>query len=80
MVSIASGRAVAFGLDGLQQRAEMFVAPGDVVYEGMIVGENARRRVLGKHTAAHRAAEMERYWSEAQRERTESPVTAPEAL
>ena len=43
LVSMASGRAVAFGLDGLQERAEMFVGPGDVVYEGMIVGENSRR-------------------------------------
>ncbi|NLE39335.1 MAG: translational GTPase TypA, partial [Pirellulaceae bacterium] len=42
LVSMTSGRAVAFGLDGLQERAEMFVAPGDVVYEGMIVGENSR--------------------------------------
>ena len=42
MVSMTSGRAVAFGLDGLQERAEMFVGPGDVVYEGMIVGENSR--------------------------------------
>ena len=31
-------------LDGLQQRADMFVAPGDEVYEGMIVGENSRDR------------------------------------
>jgi GTP-binding protein len=42
LVSMAAGRAVAFGLDGLQERAEMFVSPGDVVYEGMIVGENSR--------------------------------------
>ena len=42
LVSMTSGRAVAFGLDGLQERAEMFVAPGDVVYEGMVVGENSR--------------------------------------
>ena len=42
LVSIAAGRAVAFGLDGLQQRADLHVAPGDVVYEGMIVGENSR--------------------------------------
>ena len=42
LVSMMSGNAVAFGLDGLQDRAEMFVSPGDVVYEGMIVGENAR--------------------------------------
>ena len=39
---MVGGQAVAFGLDGLQERAEMFVAPGDVVYEGMIVGENSR--------------------------------------
>ena len=42
LVSMAAGSAVACGLDGLQQRAELFVSPGDVVYEGMIVGENSR--------------------------------------
>jgi GTP-binding protein len=42
LVSMTAGKAVAFGLDGLQERAEMFVGPGDVVYEGMIVGENSR--------------------------------------
>jgi len=42
LISMVSGKAVAFGLDGLQERADMFVGPGDVVYEGMIVGENAR--------------------------------------
>jgi GTP-binding protein len=42
LVSMVNGKAVAFGLDGLQERAELFVAPGDVVYEGMIVGENSR--------------------------------------
>jgi len=42
LVSMAPGKAVAFGLDGLQERAEMFIAPGEEVYEGMIVGENSR--------------------------------------
>jgi GTP-binding protein len=42
LVSMVSGKAVAFGLDGLQERADLFIAPGDEVYEGMIVGENAR--------------------------------------
>jgi GTP-binding protein len=41
-VSMVTGRAVAYALNTLQERAEMFVAPGDEVYEGMIVGENAR--------------------------------------
>ncbi len=36
------GRAVPYALFQLQERAELFVSPGDEVYEGMIVGENAR--------------------------------------
>ncbi|MCI0334105.1 MAG: translational GTPase TypA [Planctomycetes bacterium] len=43
LVSMIAGRVVAYGLDTLQERAEMFVAPGDDVYEGMIVGENSRK-------------------------------------
>jgi GTP-binding protein len=42
LVSIANGKAVAYSLDTLQQRSELHVGPGDVVYEGMIVGENSR--------------------------------------
>ena len=39
---MVTGKAVAFGLDGLQERSELFIGPGTEVYEGMIVGENAR--------------------------------------
>jgi GTP-binding protein len=42
MVSMVRGQAVAFALDSLQQRGTMFVAPGDEIYQGMIIGENAR--------------------------------------
>lgn len=42
MVSNVTGKANAYALDQLQQRAEMFVGPGDEVYEGMIVGEHVR--------------------------------------
>jgi len=42
LVSMVAGRVVAYALDGLQERADMFVSPGDEVYEGMIVGENSR--------------------------------------
>jgi GTP-binding protein len=42
MVSLVRGQAVAYALDNLQQRGTMFVQPGDLVYEGMIIGENAR--------------------------------------
>jgi GTP-binding protein len=42
MVSMARGQAVGFALDNLQQRGTMFVEPGDDVYVGMIIAENAR--------------------------------------
>jgi len=42
LVSQESGKAVAYALWKLQERTDMFVAPGDDVYEGMIVGENSR--------------------------------------
>ena len=42
LISQEAGKAVAFALGKLQDRADMFVAPGDDVYEGMIVGENSR--------------------------------------
>jgi GTP-binding protein len=42
LVSQVSGKATAYALWKLQERAELFVAPGSDVYEGMIVGENSR--------------------------------------
>ncbi len=42
MMSMVRGQAVAFALDSLQQRGTLFVAPGDDIYEGMIVAENSR--------------------------------------
>jgi GTP-binding protein len=42
LVSMVGGKANAFALDYLQERSQPFVTPGDVVYEGMIVGENSR--------------------------------------
>lgn len=42
LVADREGSVVAFALGNLQERAQMFVAPGDQVYEGMITGENSR--------------------------------------
>jgi GTP-binding protein len=42
LVSMENGTIVAFALFNLQERASLFVSPGDPVYEGMIIGENAR--------------------------------------
>jgi GTP-binding protein len=42
MVCMADGTSVAFSLWNLQERGALFIGPGVPVYEGMIVGENAR--------------------------------------
>jgi len=42
LVADREGLAVAYALFNLQERATMFVRPGDPVYEGMIVGEHVR--------------------------------------
>ncbi len=42
LVADREGSAVAFALFNLQERATMFVRPGEPVYGGMIVGENSR--------------------------------------
>jgi len=40
MVSQSSGNAVAYALYNLQPRGEIFVSPGDDLYEGMVLGVN----------------------------------------
>jgi GTP-binding protein len=42
LVSMEGGVIVAFALANLAERATLFVAPGEAVYEGMLVGENSR--------------------------------------
>jgi GTP-binding protein len=42
LVADRTGRTTAYAIDHLQARGTMFAAPGADVYEGMIVGENAR--------------------------------------
>ncbi|MGM0538087.1 MAG: translational GTPase TypA [Thermodesulfobacteriota bacterium] len=42
IVSDRSGNAVAYALFNLEPRGEIFIVPGDAVYEGMIFGEHNR--------------------------------------
>jgi len=42
LVADRPGATTAYALYGLQERGELFVEPGVEVYEGMVVGENAR--------------------------------------
>jgi GTP-binding protein len=42
LIAMSTEKAVAYALDSLQTRGRMFVGPGDMCYEGMIVGEHAK--------------------------------------
>jgi GTP-binding protein len=42
LVSNENGEAVAYALFNLQERGRMFVAPGEKLYEGMIIGIHSR--------------------------------------
>src|SRR5436190_22485551 len=42
LVSDRSNRTTSYAIDHLQPRGEMFVGPGEMVYEGQIVGEHNR--------------------------------------
>jgi GTP-binding protein len=46
LVADRSGRTASFALFGLQERGTLFVGPGEEVYEGMVIGENARNTDL----------------------------------
>jgi GTP-binding protein len=42
LVSMDAGEATSYALNMIQERGRLLVVPGDLVYQGMIVGENAR--------------------------------------
>jgi len=46
LIADRPGKATAYAIEGLQPRGELFVSPTDEVYQGMIVGENARENDL----------------------------------
>jgi GTP-binding protein len=42
MIASEPGVATAYAMDNLQQRGTLFVAPGEPIYEGQVVGEHCR--------------------------------------
>ncbi len=46
LVADRRGKTASFALFNLQERGSLFVGPGEDVYEGMIIGENARAEDL----------------------------------
>jgi GTP-binding protein len=46
LVADRRGQATGYAIQALQERGSLFVKPGDELYEGMVVGENARAEDL----------------------------------
>ncbi|MEO6360110.1 MAG: translational GTPase TypA [Sphingomicrobium sp.] len=42
LISMEKGKAVAYALNMLEERGVLFISPGDDLYEGMVIGENAK--------------------------------------
>ncbi len=42
LVSMASGKALSYSLETLQERGKLFLSPGDEIYEGQLAGINSR--------------------------------------
>ncbi|HEX2803553.1 MAG TPA: translational GTPase TypA [Sphingomicrobium sp.] len=46
LISMEQGEAVAYALNALEERGVLFISPGDKLYEGMVIGENAKPQDL----------------------------------
>jgi GTP-binding protein len=46
LISMEKGKAVAYALNALEERGVLFVSPGEDLYEGMVIGENAKPQDL----------------------------------
>jgi GTP-binding protein len=51
MVALAAGQVTAYALDALYDRGIFFVAPGDQVYEGQVVGEHCKENDISVNVA-----------------------------
>ena len=56
LISMEQGPAVAYALNALEERGVLFVSPGEMLYEGMVIGENAKPQDLEVNPAQVQAA------------------------
>jgi GTP-binding protein len=46
LISMEQGEAVAYALNAIEERGILFISPGDKLYQGMVIGENAKPQDL----------------------------------
>lgn len=42
LISLETGTSIPYSLNNLQDRGKFFIAPGESIYEGQVIGENSR--------------------------------------
>lgn len=60
LVSVNEGKATAYALKHVEERGTMFIVPGTLVYEGMLVGENKFPRDMAVNVTEGMALNNER--------------------
>lgn len=55
LIASESGTATAYALETVQKRGDTFVSPGDVVYEGQIIGLNKKQEDMEMNVAKGKA-------------------------
>ena len=58
LISMEQGPAVAYALNMLEERGVLFVSPGEMLYEGMVIGENAKVQDLEVNPLKVQAADQ----------------------
>jgi GTP-binding protein len=46
LISMEQGQSVPYALNALEERGVLFIGPGEKLYEGMVIGENAKPQDL----------------------------------
>ena len=55
VVADRTGQSTGYAIQSLQERTSLYVAPGALVYEGMVVGENARNEDMDVNICREKA-------------------------
>ena len=79
LISMEKGEAVAYALNALEERGILFISPGEALYEGMVIGENAKPQDLEVNPAEVQAAHQLPRLGRQGREHPPHPAAADDA-
>ena len=58
LIAFETGEAVAYGLFNAQDRGTLFIGPGEKVYSGMVIGQNAKTDTNTRSSSADEALKL----------------------